>query len=142
VLRVRGKGRKTRTIVAAPPVVHAIHAMTDERARELGVTRVELPGDSPMFPGDTAGRLSRWQVLRIVRRIVRAAGVESWRDISPHSLRHACLTLMLDAGQDIHRVADHAGHATVGTTERYDRNRGRLARTPVHALVGLLDAAD
>jgi site-specific recombinase XerD len=80
--------------------------------------------------------LSRHAVARVVARLARAAGIT--KRISPHSCRHAFVTLALDAGATLRDVQDAAGHASPETTRRYDRARGLLDRSPTYALASLL----
>jgi integrase len=49
-------------------------------------------------------------------------------------MRHAFVTVALDAGVPLHRVQDAAGHASADTTRRYDRNRHALDGHAVYAL--------
>lgn len=138
VLTVHGKGDKRRDVVMAPSAVTAVEAWTEHRARVAGVPRVELDDEWPMFINTAGGSLTQRSVYRIVQRIARAAGIPAHRDLSPHSMRHACATLMLDEGRPLHVVRDQLGHSKSETTERYDRARGNLARSGVYALEAYL----
>jgi len=60
------------------------------------------------------------------------------KHITPHSLRHACATLALDAGAELRDVQDLLGHADPRTTRRYDRARNRLDRSPAYAVAAAL----
>lgn len=62
-----------------------------------------------------------------------------WARLSPHSLRHALATNLLDEGVGLDVVQDILGHASPVTTRRYDRARGKISRTA--AGVGMLAAA-
>jgi integrase/recombinase XerD len=73
-----------------------------------------------------------------VRRLARAAGIPSWAQLSPHSLRHTAITLALDAGASLHDVQDYAGHADTRTTRRYDHSRDSLGRSPTDTLAAYL----
>lgn len=138
VLTVHGKGDKRRDVVMAPSAVTAVESWLEQRAAAAGVARVELDDEWPMFVNLAGGPLTQRAVTRIVQRIARAAGIASHRDLSPHSLRHACATAMLDAGVALHVVRDQLGHSKSETTERYDRARGTLARSGVYALEAFL----
>jgi integrase len=54
-------------------------------------------------------------------------------------LRHAFVTLALDAGVNLRDVQDAAGHADPRTTRRYDRSRHNLDRHPTYLLAGFVD---
>jgi site-specific recombinase XerD len=58
--------------------------------------------------------------------------------LHPHDLRHAFVTLSLDAGASLHDVQDAAGHADPRTTQRYNRARNNLDKHPTYALAGLI----
>lgn len=128
VLAVTGKARKAGHVVLAGPAVEAIDVHLDERAAQAGVPVDELPGDAPLITTAAGGRYSQRSTFRAVQRVARAAGIPSFRRLSPHSLRHSCATLMLDQGQPLHVVRDQLRHASADTTSRYDRARGALSR--------------
>ena len=69
---------------------------------------------------------------------VRTAVPEKADTLHPHDLRHAFVTLSLDAGASLRDVQDAAGHADPRTTRRYDRARHNLDRHPTYALAGLI----
>jgi integrase/recombinase XerD len=77
-----------------------------------------------IFLGAHGQRLDRHAAARIVRRLARAAGIT--KRISPHSLRHSCITAALDAGVPLRDVQEAASHADPRTTMRYDRGRESL----------------
>jgi len=122
--KVTGKGEKVRRAALAPRTIDAI-----ERAA-AGRTA------GPVFLDADGQPLSRHAVPRVVARLARAAGIT--KRISPHSCRHAFVTLALDAGATLRDVQDAAGHASPETTRRYDRARGLLDRSPTYALASLL----
>jgi integrase/recombinase XerD len=56
-------------------------------------------------------------LYKIVRRAGVAAGVPA--DLSPHKLRHAFATHLLQGGADLRSVQEMLGHASIATTEIY-----------------------
>jgi site-specific recombinase XerD len=65
-----------------------------------------------------------------VRRLARAAGIQSWQRLSPHSLRRSAITFALDAGAILRDVQDNAGHEDPHTTRRYDHPTTTWTATP------------
>lgn len=68
-----------------------------------------------VFLGRGATRLSKRSVDDVVRRVGKDAGLT----LSPHVLRHTCLTALVRQGTDLVLVAELAGHRRVDTTRRY-----------------------
>jgi integrase/recombinase XerD len=73
-----------------------------------------------------------------MRRLAKAAVPEKADSLHPHDLRHAFVTLSLDAGASLRDVQDAAGHADPRTTRRYDRARHNLDKHPTYALASLV----
>ena len=96
------------------------------------------PTDGPLLATATGGRLDQAALWRLVRRLARAAGIEHWAALSPHSVRHTAITLALDAGASLRDVQDFAGHRDPRTTRRYDRSRHSLDRNAAYTLAAYL----
>ncbi len=72
-----------------------------------------------LFPGPGAeGHLSRQSAFALLKSIARRAGVPADR-VTPHVLRHAFATHLLQGGADLRVIQTLLGHADVGTTEIY-----------------------
>lgn len=129
-LDVVRKGGAKQRIVLTEDVVTALGAyLADRRTGPLIVTR-------------TGARISPFQVARIVRKVALAAKVPHADKVSPHSLRHAFVTLSMDAGAMVEDVQDAVGHQSLDTTMRYKRNRGRLDKFPGYKLAEFLNGDD
>jgi integrase/recombinase XerD len=128
VLRVVGKGDKMRELIVQGPARKVLERWLAELAAKLGVDVDALDGDQLLFPSVAGGQLSQQSVMRTVQRLAKAAGIPSWSKISPHSLRHTCATIMLDAGVPINVVQVQLGHGDISTTLRYDRARESISR--------------
>jgi site-specific recombinase XerD len=113
-LTVCRKGGKIVTMPLAPRVARAIDLAIGERAT------------GPIFLRADGLRLERHAAARIVRRVVRRAGID--KRVGPHTLRHAFITAALDAGVPLRDVQEAASHADPRTTMRYDRGRQSLDR--------------
>jgi site-specific recombinase XerD len=128
-LRVTRKGGRRATVVLAPVTARALDDYLDGRAT------------GPLFVTASGRRLDEPAAFRMVRRLARAAGLERADKLSPHSLRHAFVTLALDAGVPLRDVQDAAGHADPRTTRRYDRARHNLDRAATYAVAAYLAGA-
>jgi site-specific recombinase XerD len=133
VVRLRRKGGEEQDQAIAPPAAGCLDAWLAERAGagESGAA----PSSGPVFVGPEGARLTRYQVEWIVESCARAAGIA--KKISPHSLRHACTTMLLDAGVPLRDIQVYMGHANSATTERYDLGRQHLDKSPAYALSGV-----
>lgn len=119
------KGAKTKRVVLVPLAVEAIDSHLDGRQLRphdfVFATRTGRPMDEPA-------------AFRLVRRVAKAAGIPHHDALSPHSLRHSYATTLLDKDVPLHRVQDAMGHADPRTTRRYDRNAGKLNRSPSYRM--------
>ncbi|MCB9648115.1 MAG: tyrosine-type recombinase/integrase [Deltaproteobacteria bacterium] len=93
------------------PVIQVLRAyMAEDRKARLK----DGPNDA-LFPGQGGrGRLTRQAAFVILRRLARAAGIP--RDLSPHKLRHAFATHLVQGGADLRSVQVMLGHADLRTT--------------------------
>jgi site-specific recombinase XerD len=126
VLRITRKGGKRQTVPLAPRTAEAIDGLL--AGRTFG----------PIFSTATGRAMDRPAVWRTLRRLAQKAVPAKAASIHPHDLRHAFVTLSLDAGASLRDVQDAAGHADPRTTRRYDRARYNLDRHPTYALAGLV----
>jgi integrase/recombinase XerD len=115
LLMVRGKGGKERLVPVSEPARQAL-------ARYLAVRRVFMAVDgSPwLFPSRASrqGYLTRQRFAQLLKERAAEAGIDLGR-VSPHVLRHAFATHLLDHGADLRAVQKMLGHADIATTEIY-----------------------
>ena len=129
VLRVLGKGGLHREVYVTDLVATALSAYLAERDRTTGAARPRprgrtLAGGSPLIATRTGGRCSRVDLYTLLRRIAAHAGPElaGVADrVHPHALRHAYVTIALEQDARIHHVQADVGHASIATTQHYDR---------------------
>jgi integrase/recombinase XerD len=118
VLIVRGKGGKERMIPLHESARAAINTWLGVRSAEL--RKRPKGATSPwLFPshGDS-GHLTRQRLGQLLKDLAMAAGIER-RKVSPHVLRHAFATHLLDHGADLRSVQKMLGHADIATTQIY-----------------------
>jgi integrase/recombinase XerD len=132
---VRGKGAKERL---APMTPRAKAALCAYRA----LLEAHSPGlaVSPfLFPSDGAeGHLTRQAFARDLKTAAAAAGLSA-RDISPHALRHAFASHLLQNGADLRVVQELLGHADISTTQIYTHVLDERIRAMVRDLHPLGD---
>lgn len=128
VLAVTRKGGRRQSLPVAPWVGVVLDAYLDGRA------------SGPLFATRGGGRLDEPGLHRLVRLVARRAGLPQAGALHPHSLRHSALTEALERGCALRDVQALAGHVDPRTTERYDRMRSRLDRSPAYALAASLAA--
>jgi len=125
VLVLRGKGAKERMVPLGEPVRAALANYLEHRDAFLIRKR-----PSPwLFPSrGRQGHLTRQRITQLLKDLAARAGIDPAR-LSPHVLRHAFATHLLDHGADLRSVQKMLGHADIATTQIYTHVAGeRLAR--------------
>ena len=117
-IRVLGKGQKERLCPVGGPARRALDAWLAIRADSLP-SRNRTVAEKFVFPsGGADGHISRRTLQNIIQERAMKAGLDPAR-ISPHSLRHAFATHMLQGGADLRTVQVLLGHADISTTQIY-----------------------
>lgn len=124
-LVVRGKGAKERLVPLNPAAKAAVAAYLAVRAKFLPRSLKASPW---LFPSSGAsGHLTRQRFGQLLKDAAIAAGIAPER-VSPHVLRHAFATHLLDHGADLRALQKMLGHADIATTQIYTHvATGRLA---------------
>ncbi len=130
---VRGKGGKDRLVPLSEPARDALVAWLPYR-RAFMVRGQEARQARFLFPSRTArgGCLTRQRVGQLLKALAVEAGLDPAR-ISPHVLRHAFATHLLDHGADLRAVQTMLGHADIATTEIYTHVAGAGRRRLIEA---------
>jgi site-specific recombinase XerD len=115
-LRVRGKGGKERLLPVGEPAQRALQRYLETARPAL---LVGAAGEGALLLSRRGRRLSSSDVRRRLRRWVREAAIGA--GISPHSLRHAFATHLLEGGADLRSIQELLGHASISTTQIYTR---------------------
>jgi integrase/recombinase XerD len=120
-LMVRGKGGKERLAPLNAAARQAIRAYLEVRATFLPKPAGRACAkDNPwLFPSrGKAGRLTERRFAQLLDEAARDAGVDQDK-VSPHVLRHAFATHLLEGGADLRVVQTLLGHADIATTQIY-----------------------
>jgi len=110
MLRVTGKGSKTRVVPVLPITREAIE-------RYLKLVPAKLGADDPLFIGARGGQLSPRIIQLRMARARAALGLPE--TATPHALRHSFATHLLGAGADLRAIQELLGHASLSTTQGY-----------------------
>ena len=147
VLRVLGKGGLHREVYVTGLVRDALAAYLAERDRLAGTAnpaRRARTGAraSPLLATRAGGRCSRLDLYTQLRRIAADAGpaLDGVADrVHPHALRHAYVTIALEHDAPIQHVRADVGHATIATTQHYDRGLRRRSASAADVVAKALD---
>lgn len=118
-LMVRGKGGKERMVPLSDPAQDALVAYLPMRAHFL--KHPDLEAAAPLlFPSRSSagGHLTRQRFAQLLKELAISSGIAPEK-VSPHVLRHAFATHLLDHGADLRSVQKMLGHADIGTTQIY-----------------------
>ena len=127
LVRVLGKGRRERIVPLGEPALEALDRYLAE-ARPALARRARRTSDA-VFLSRRGSSMTRQNFFERLRGLARAAGIPSER-VSPHVLRHAFATDLLEGGADLRAVQAMLGHADLSTTEIYTHvSRRRLRET-------------
>ncbi|WP_375690652.1 site-specific tyrosine recombinase XerD [Pseudooceanicola sp. LIPI14-2-Ac024] len=120
MLLIRGKGDKERMVPLSAPARAALTEWLAIRdAAEEAARRQGKPGSRFLFPSrGKLGHLTRNRFYLLIKEIAVAGGVSPDK-VTPHTLRHAFATHLLQGGADLRAIQTLLGHADLATTEIY-----------------------
>ena len=113
VVRVTGKGNKTRLVPVGGKACAAIAAYLDRERPQL----VKRRSGSEVFLSIRGKRLTTVRIWQIVKAVARRSGLEA--NVYPHLLRHSFATHLLGNGADLRIIQEMLGHADISTTQVY-----------------------
>lgn len=108
LLRVLGKGARTRVVPVGSKAAEALSAWQAERGGG--------PQD-PIFPGRGGACISPRSVQARLKHWAQRQGV--WKRMHPHLLRHSCASHLLESSGDLRGVQEMLGHSDIATTQIY-----------------------
>ncbi|WP_394648147.1 tyrosine-type recombinase/integrase [uncultured Sphingomonas sp.] len=127
-LILKGKGGRERLVPISDPARAAVAAW-----------RAHVPADRAFLFPSGATHISRVRLFQLVRALAAEAGIAPER-ISPHVLRHAFATHLLEGGADLRALQTMLGHADIATTEIYTHVDSRRLVELVNERHPLVDA--
>jgi integrase/recombinase XerD len=114
VVRIRfGKGSKQRIVPLGKSLKVAIENYVTRSRNSLVDSKKP---SAALILNSKGSRLSRQSIWEVVNKVALDNNLE---DLSPHSLRHAFATHLLEGGADVRVVQELLGHSSVNTTQIY-----------------------
>jgi integrase/recombinase XerD len=113
VIRVLGKGNRERLIPLGDEAVRWLTDFVKGPRNEILLDR----STDYLFPTRRGDRMTRQAFWHIIKRYARKASVD--KQLSPHTLRHAFATHLLNHGADLRVVQMLLGHSDLSTTQIY-----------------------
>ncbi|MGL4517004.1 MAG: site-specific tyrosine recombinase XerD [Shewanella sp.] len=124
LVRIVGKGGKERLVPLGELAVAEVEAyLTEARQILLGYKQSDV-----LFPSRRGQMMTRQTFWHRIKRYALRAGIET--ELSPHTLRHAFATHLLNHGADLRVVQLLLGHSDLSTTQIYTH----VARARLQAL--------
>jgi integrase/recombinase XerD len=113
VVRIMGKGSKERLV----PLGEDAQDWIQRYAMESRPVLLKGRGSEALFVTERGSAMTRQMFWYLIKRHARTAGIQS--ALSPHTLRHAFATHLLNHGADLRVVQMLLGHADIATTQIY-----------------------
>lgn len=146
-IEIKAKGSKLLTKVIHPRTAEVL----DEYLAHIKVESAQngddfkndqcffRPTKNPLEPKKLIKTLNPKSVDYIVKTWCKRAGIN--HRVSPHSARASYIGSALDNGVDLYKISRDVGHASVKTTEEYNKRKQRISESPVWGL-GFLKKVD
>jgi len=129
ILRVTGKGNKTRLVPVGRKACEALAAYVSAERPKL----VKPRSGSEIFLSARGTKLTTVRLWQIVKERARLSGLEA--NIYPHLLRHSFATHLLGNGADLRIIQELLGHSDISTTQVYthvDQQRLKAVHRKFH----------
>ena len=110
---VKGKGDKQRLVPISPKAIREIRDYLADRSPMT----VQRGSEDTLFLNRRGAGLTRVMIFLIIKQQARIAGIR--KNISPHTMRHAFATHLLEGGANLRAIQMMLGHESITTTEIY-----------------------
>ena len=114
VIRVLGKGSKERLVPLGEVAIDWLQRYLDEARNDI----LKNQQSEALFVTGRGGAMTRQAFWQLIKRYALQAGIDPTK-LSPHVLRHAFATHLLNHGADLRVVQLLLGHADITTTQIY-----------------------
>ena len=119
VLTIKGKGGRERLVPMTGPAIAALQRFLAAGEARAGASLSTGASRHYLFPSHSAeGHLTRQRLGQDLKDLALEAGLDPAK-VSPHVLRHAFASHLLDRGADLRVVQQLLGHADISTTQIY-----------------------
>jgi len=129
ILRVLGKGNKTRLVPVGRKACEALAAYVSTERPKLVTRRT----GNEIFLSARGTKMTTVRIWQIVKKHAKRSGLET--NIYPHLLRHSFATHLLGNGADLRIIQEMLGHADISTTQVYthvDQQRLKAVHRKFH----------
>jgi integrase/recombinase XerD len=126
ILRVTGKGDKTRVLPVGTKAAEALHAYLLRERPGLVCKHTR----SHLFLSIRGRALTPDRIWQLVKEAARLAGLPE--NVYPHLLRHSFATHLLENGADLRIIQELLGHADIATTQIYTHVEQRRLKAIHH----------
>lgn len=123
VIRVTGKGNKTRLIPVGSAALEALRFYLANARPKF----VSPRSGAAIFLSVRGHPLTPARIWQLVRQYAKQAGIRE--EVHPHQLRHSFATHLLSGGADLRIIQEMLGHASIATTQIYTQVDGGLLKS-------------
>jgi len=126
-IRVRGKGKKERTLPITETAARFVRAYLTHPERLLETKTHQAQKDpKAIFLNRWGNRLTVRSVDRLFKKYLVKSGVPG--DVTPHTIRHSIATHWLEKGMDLKTIQSLLGHSSLKATTVYTKVSPELKR--------------
>ncbi len=119
-IKVFGKGAKERIVPINDEALTKLKIYIDKGRRDLLTSETKA-----LFLNKSGGRLTDGSIRRLLKKYIDKIGLEI--DVTPHVLRHAFATHLLESGADLRSIQELLGHVDLSSTQIYTQiSKARL----------------